>query len=482
MASEKESAGKLSATTKNLLKSIPKVDEFLGWVGEVGDTPTTMVKSSVRELLDNVREAILSGEPMKKVELTREALLPKFKAGLNRKMALNFRTVINATGVVVHTNLGRSLLPDSAMDMITQVGTRYSNLEFDIRTGKRGSRYSLVEGLLCDLTGAEAALVVNNNAAAVLLVLETLAAGKEVIVSRGQLVEIGGSFRVPDVMAKSGAKMVEVGATNRTHLRDYENAITDETAMLLKVHSSNFRMIGFTSEVDLPDLVTLASKKKLLVMEDLGSGSFIDLSVFGLQKEPTVREAIKAGVDVVTFSGDKLLGGPQAGLIVGKRKIIDRIKKNPMNRALRIDKFTLAGLEAVLRLYFDENAAIKTIPTLAMLTMPSDEIKKKANRLLRRIKKDLEDKCKVSLMQTESRVGGGAMPEHGLATWAVALEPLGRTVNELEYNLRVAELPVIGRIEEDKFLLDMRTVADDEIFALAKCLTQAFEEEEEENV
>lgn len=482
MASEKESAGKLSTTTKNLLKSIPKVDEFLGWVGEMADTPTAMVKSSVRELLDNVREAILSGEPMKKMELTREALLPKFKARLSRKMALNFRVVINATGVVVHTNLGRSLLPDSAMDMITQVGTRYSNLEFDIRTGKRGSRYSLIEGLLCELTGAEAALVVNNNAAAVLLVLETLASGKEVIVSRGQLVEIGGSFRIPDVMAKSGAKMIEVGATNRTHLRDYENAVTDETAMLLKVHSSNFRMIGFTSEVDLPDLVSLASQKGLLVVEDLGSGSLVDLSGFGLQKEPTVSEAVKAGVDVVTFSGDKLLGGPQAGLIVGKRKIIEKIKKNPMNRALRIDKFTLAGLEAVLRLYFDEEAALKTIPTLAMLTIPFGEIKKKANRLLRRIKNDLEDKCNVSLMQTESRVGGGAMPEHGLATWAVALEPLKQTVNELESKLRMAELPVIGRIEEDRFLLDMRTVADDEIPVLAECLIQTFEKEEEENV
>lgn len=482
MAKEKDSASKLSTTTKNLLKSIPKVDEFLGWVGDITDTPATMVKSAVRELLDNMREAILSGEPIKKMELTREALLPKFKARLSQKMTLNFRTVINATGVVVHTNLGRSLLPDSAMAMITQVGARYSNLEFDLNTGKRGSRYSLVENLLCELTGAEAALVVNNNAAAVLLVLETLAAGQEVIVSRGQLVEIGGSFRIPDVMAKSGAKMVEVGATNRTHLRDYENAITDETAMLLKVHSSNFRMVGFTAEVDLPDLVSLASKKRLLVMEDLGSGSLIDLSGFGLQKEPTVSEAVKAGVDVVTFSGDKLLGGPQAGLIVGKRKIIEKIKKNPMNRALRIDKFTLAGLEAVLRLYFDEEAALKTIPTLAMLTMPSEEIKKKANRLLRRIKKDLKGKCNVSLMQTESRVGGGAMPEHGLVTWAVTLEPRSQTVNELESNLRAAELPVIGRIEEDRFLLDMRTVADDEIPALTKCLILAFEKEKEEQV
>lgn len=360
------------------------------------------------------------------------------------------------------------------MEMLGRVGARYSNLEFDLNTGKRGSRYSLVEELLCELTGAEAGLVVNNNAAAVLLVLETLAASREVVVSRGQLVEIGGSFRIPDVMTKSGATLVEVGATNRTHLRDYQAAITDNTALLLKVHTSNFKVIGFTSEVSLEELVALAGQHGLPVMEDLGSGCFVDLSRFGLAKEPTVQEVVRAGVDVVTFSGDKLLGGPQAGIILGKRKYIDRIKKNPMNRALRIDKFTLAGLEAILRLYFDEEQALATIPTLAMLSMPLEVIDRRAKRLVRRIRAPLADCCQVTVQATESRVGGGALPEQALASRGVALCPGDRSVNSLEVALREGALPVIGRIENDQFLLDLRTVADDEVVPLARALGAAF--------
>ena len=355
-----------------------------------------------------------------------------------------------------------------------EAGTRYSNLEFDLATGKRGSRYSLVEKLLCDLTGAEAALVVNNNAAAVLLVLDTFAKGREVIVSRGQLVEIGGSFRIPDVMAKSGAKLVEVGATNRTHLRDYEGAINEETAMLLKVHASNFKMVGFTKEVLAEELVELAGRSDLLVMEDLGSGCLIDISRYGLKKEPTVQETVKVGVDVVTFSGDKLLGGPQAGLIVGKRKIIDRIKSNQLNRALRIDKFTLAALETVLRLYYDHETAVAKIPTLAMLTASPEIMGRRAHRLSRRVKKNLARKCTVSVRTTGSRVGGGALPEEELESRAVVLEPLDRTVNELEKALRTSSLPVIGRIEEDRYILDMRTVGDDEIPLVANVLHQVF--------
>ena len=316
--------------------------------------------------------------------------------------------------------------------------------------------------------------MVNNNAAAVLLVLETLAAGREVVVSRGQLVEIGGSFRIPDVMAKSGATLVEVGATNRTHLRDYQAAITDNTAMLLKVHTSNFKVIGFTSEVPLEELVQLAGQHGLPVMEDLGSGCFVDLSKFGLAKEPTVQEVIRAGVDVVTFSGDKLLGGPQAGIILGRRKYIDRIKKNPMNRALRIDKFTLAGLEAILRLYFDEEKALSAIPTLAMLSMPIEAIERRAKRLARRIRTPLADCCQVAVQAIDSRVGGGALPEQALASRGVALRPTGRSVNSLEVALREGALPVIGRIEGDRLLLDMRTVADDEVVPLARALGAAF--------
>jgi L-seryl-tRNA(Ser) seleniumtransferase len=364
------------------------------------------------------------------------------------------------------------------MSNLLQAGAHYTNLEFDLSTGKRGSRYSLVEEIICDLTGAEAALVVNNNAAAVLLVLDTLANGKQVIVSRGQLVEIGGSFRIPDVIAKSGAHLIEVGATNRTHLADYEKAINGETALLLKVHTSNFRIIGFTSEVSAEDLVALARDKGLPVMEDLGSGSLVDLSPFGLPVEPTVQQIVKAGVDVVTFSGDKLLGGPQAGLIVGKKEVIDRIKRNPLNRALRIDKFTLAALETVLRNYYDLDQALTTVPTLKMLTQPVEQIKARAKRLMRRIPKAIVSACSMHLHPTMSRVGGGAMPEHGLQSWAVAFKPTQIPVSTLENALRKLSIPIIGRIEDDSFLLDMRTIADAEVADLAASLRNFFEQGE----
>jgi L-seryl-tRNA(Ser) seleniumtransferase len=468
---------------QDLLRAIPKVDEFLGWVADdnFGEAvplsvtaPLAIVKQAVREVLAWRREAILLGDLTDSKDLGKDSLLSSFSQLLSEKMQPNFRTLINATGVVVHTNLGRSLLPDSAVQSIAEVGAHYSNLEFDLRTGKRGSRYSLVEEILCDLTGAEAALVVNNNAAAVFLVLGTLAAGREVIVSRGQLVEIGGSFRIPDVMAKSGALLVEVGATNRTHLRDYEQAITAQTAMLLKVHTSNYRMIGFTSEVPLVEMASLARAHGLMSMEDLGSGCLVDLSPFGLCNEPTVGEVVSSGVDVVTFSGDKLLGGPQAGLVVGKKDIIAQIKKNPLNRALRIDKFTLAGLEATLRLYYDHQSAFEKIPTLAMLSAPIESIVKKARRLIRQIKEALAEYCYVYSLNTCSKVGGGAMPEQDLPTQAVALKPFKITVNELEEGLRKQALPVIGRIENDQFILDMRTVSDKEVTLLAQCLKDFF--------
>jgi L-seryl-tRNA(Ser) seleniumtransferase len=464
----------LSAAAQKLLREIPKVDEFLGWLEGQGHDIGQQAKISVRGVLEDCRAAILAGQLTVKKELGLANLHRLFKERFKERTAPNFRGVINATGVVIHTNLGRSVLPDAAMAMISRVGSGYSNLEFDLNTGKRGSRYSLVEEILCELTGAEAGLVVNNNAAAVLLCLDTLAKGHEVIVSRGQLVEIGGSFRIPDVMTRSGARLVEVGATNRTHLRDYENAITSETAMFLKVHTSNYRMIGFSSEVPLTEMVELAGRHDLPVMEDLGSGSLLDLSRFGLLKEPTVGEVVKAGADVVTFSGDKLLGGPQAGIIVGRRQIIDRIKKNPMTRALRIDKFTLAGLEAVLRLYYDEDIALAKIPTLAMLTLSEEQLASKARRLSRRLKKALEGKCRLTMIKTNSRVGGGAMPEQDLPTTAVALQPEGISVNELEELLRKGDSPVIGRIENDLFLLDMRTVADREIASLADIILQIF--------
>lgn len=471
--SESSKSEVYSDSIKKKLRAIPKVDECLGWIEEHVEAPKAFVKAAVRELLANERDEILAGAGRKIEDLTKKVLVPELKKRVEAKMAPNFRTVINATGVIIHTNMGRSLLPPEAMAGLATVGSRYSNLEFDLATGKRGSRYSLVEDLLCELTGAEAGLVVNNNAAAVLLVLDTLAKGKEVIVSRGQLVEIGGSFRIPAVMEKSGATLVEVGATNRTHLEDYEGAITEETSLLLKVHMSNYRIIGFTSEVPLEDLAKLGKKHKIAVMDDLGSGSLVDLSQFGLEKEPTVQEAVRSGADVITFSGDKLLGGPQAGLIVGRKKIIDRIKKNPLNRALRIDKFTLAGLEAVFRLYVDEDKK-QTIPTLAIMGMPLDVIDRRAKRLIRRVKKILGDHCDMGIENTESRVGGGAMPEQGPPSKAVFLKPNKMKLSALESKLREAPVPIIGRVEHERMLLDMRTVADDEVILMAQTLCSVF--------
>lgn len=475
MEAGKNKKVKPSNTAKQLLlRTIPQVDEVLQWLLPHTDAPMFLKKQAVREQLETLRQNILAGKKVEERDLSEKKLIAVILKQLQSKESPNFKRVINATGVVIHTNLGRSILPDCARKLLVEVGTRYSNLEFDLTSGQRGSRFSHVEQLLCDLTGAEAALVVNNNAAAVLLVLDTLAHGREVIVSRGQLVEIGGSFRIPEVMAKSGAKMVEVGATNRTHLKDYEGAISEETSMLLKVHASNFKMVGFTKEVSTEDLVELAGRNKLLVMEDLGSGCLIDLSMYGLRKEPTVQETVKAGVDVITFSGDKLLGGPQAGLIVGKRKIIESIKRNQLSRALRIDKFTLAALETVLRLYYDHDTVVANIPTLAMLSATTETMGRRAQRLARRIKKGLVGKCTISVKVTGSRVGGGALPEEELESRAVVLEPLDRSVNELEKGLRLSRLPIIGRIEENRYILDMRTVGDDEVPLIAAILGQVF--------
>jgi L-seryl-tRNA(Ser) seleniumtransferase len=458
-----------------LLRNLPKVDECIAVLMSnlEGEVPQRIIKTVVQETIDSERNAILKGCHKDK-ELSLGEWCAIFKDNIAKKMLPNFRRVINGTGVVIHTNLGRSILSKESTDRLAQAGGYYSNLEFDLETGKRGSRYSLVEELLCYLTGAEAALVVNNNAAAVLIALDTLTKNKETIVSRGQLVEIGGSFRIPDVMAKSGARLVEVGATNRTHLYDYEKAISEETALLLRVHTSNFRIIGFTSEVSAEDMVALARNNGLATMEDLGSGSLIDFSRFGFPKEPTVQEIVRAGVDVVTFSGDKLLGGPQAGIIVGKKDIISRIKKNPLNRALRIDKFTLASLESVLREYLDVEKALKNVPTLRMLTISTEELKKRAQRLVRRLTRMLGQRCRAFIAPTVSRVGGGALPEFSIDSWAIVLEPATMTLNAFEKKLRHLSIPIIGRIENDRFFLDIRTLQEQEFGELVKLLDELF--------
>jgi len=458
-----------------LLRSLPKVDEILGELSVVLTPPAShfLIKKAIHSVLDSERQAILAGQVEIK-EKSRKEWLEVIKDVICRLQAVNLRRVIKCTGVVIHTNLGRSILSKEATAQLRLAGGHYTNLEFNLDNGKRGSRYSLVEDIICDLTGAEAAIVVNNNAAAVLLALDTLASGSEVIVSRGQLVEIGGSFRIPDVMAKSGAQLVEVGATNRTHLYDYENAITGRTSLLLRVHTSNFRIIGFTSEVSASDMVVLAEQHGLFTMEDLGSGCLVDLSPYGFPKEPTVQEIVSTGVDIVTFSGDKLLGGPQAGIIVGKKAVVDKIKNNPLNRALRIDKFTIASLENVLREYYDFEGAISHIPTLTMLTADISELKKRALKIRRRLHyKNISD-CTFKTVSTVSMVGGGAFPEYNLASWAIELIPHSIKISQLERDLRDLDIPVIGRIEKERYLLDVRTIQEDDISDLVGSLLSLF--------
>jgi L-seryl-tRNA(Ser) seleniumtransferase len=347
------------------------------------------------------------------------------------------------------------------------ISKTYSNLEYDLDLGERGSRYSHVEETLCRLSGAESALVVNNNAGAVLLALNTMAEGREVVVSRGELVEIGGAFRIPDVMKRSGVLLKEVGTTNRTHLSDYQEAIGSQTALLLKVHASNFRVMGFTSSVPLPDLVQLGRQYDIRVMDDLGSGCLLDLTQYGLEKEPTVQEAIATGADVVTFSGDKLLGGPQAGIILGKRNLLDQVKINPLTRALRIDKLTLAALESTLLLYLDQKIAMREIPTLRMLSLDIGKLKRRGRRLLKGLSEGIKKEATLALREDVSQVGGGALPLQELPTMVLAIKTFHVSVNGLEENLRKGDPPIISRISKDELVLDMRTVFDEEIPLLA---------------
>jgi L-seryl-tRNA(Ser) seleniumtransferase len=452
---------------QHLLRRLPGVDHLLLAADDepaLQSIPKRVVTRAIRETLENLRGRIRSqeGSPAESV-LTPDALMASVIQRATQLQSYNLKRVINATGVVVHTNLGRSCLAQEAIDHMVAMAARYSNLEFNIEAGRRGSRYSAVEALLCELSGAEAAIAVNNNAGAVLLCLDTLARGKEVVISRGELVEIGGSFRIPDVMARSGAVLKEVGTTNRTHLRDYQQAVTTATGLLLKVHASNYAIVGFTTAVGLAEMVALGRQLNLPVMEDLGSGNFIDLTQYGLAAEPTVQSSVAAGVDVVTFSGDKLLGGPQSGLIVGRREILERIRANPLTRALRIDKLTLAALEATLRLYRDEAQAVRRIPTLRMLLCQRTEIEDRARRLAEGLQDLREPRLSVTLCDLTSRAGGGALPLMDLPSCCVGIALAGQSPNRIETALRTGRPPIIGRIENDLYIIDPRTLQDDEL-------------------
>lgn len=448
-----------------ILKKLPKVDSVLLEVLENSDfdsIPRSVILKAIRETIDQARAKILQADEQSIEEIDEQGLINEIMAKSHKAMKPNLIPLVNATGVVIHTNLGRSQLCREALDNIQRVAKGYSNLEFNIDTGKRGIRYAAVEEIICEISGAEAAMVVNNNAAAVMLCLDTLAKGKEAIVSRGELVEIGGSFRIPDVMTKSGAVLREVGTTNRTHLRDYEAVINENTALILKVHTSNFAVIGFTSDVPLKELSELGKNRNIPVMEDLGSGTFIDFSKYGMVYEPTVQESVASGADIVTFSGDKLLGGPQAGIIVGRKEIIAEIRKNQMTRALRIDKMTLAGLEATLRLYRDEKEAMARIPTLRMLTMPVETIEAKAYGLKSELETIADPDLSLKIIAISSKAGGGSLPAQNLPSRGIGLSIKGLSASRIENEMRRNDPPVIGRIEEDIFIMDARTIEPDE--------------------
>jgi L-seryl-tRNA(Ser) seleniumtransferase len=464
---------------QQVLRKIPRVDEILSR-SQIVDLlkvyPRHVVIEAIRKGLGRLRGEILRKQDLSQLEdafFSFENLYPLFQKEIDLQIQPRLRRVINATGVVIHTNLGRAPLPSSAIKHLMEVSKTYSNLEYDLELGERGDRYTHVEENLCRLSGAESALVVNNNAGAVLLVLNTLAEGKEVIVSRGELVEIGGAFRIPDVMKRSGALLREVGTTNRTHFNDYQKAIGPHTALFLKVHTSNFRVMGFTSEVSLQDLVQLGKEHQLPVVDDLGSGCLVDLTQYGLEKEPTVQETIKTGVDTVTISGDKLLGGPQAGIILGKKHFLDLFKANPLTRALRIDKLTLAALESTLLLYPDEKRAMEEIPVLSMLSLDTRKLKRRGKQLLKRLSRMTIERVTFSLKEDVSQVGGGALPLQELPTMAVAIKPLHLSVNSLEENLRKGDPPIISRISKEELILDMRTVFDEEIPVLAAGIEKA---------
>ena len=445
-------------TKQDMLRQLPGVDILLDKAerdSRFADMPRGLVLDSIRAALDQTRQAILKEQ---EADVSEPSLMDAAARLAQQKNAPNLVPVINATGVVLHTNLGRALLSQDALDNIRTISGSYSNLELNIDTGKRGLRYSAVEELICELTGAESAIAVNNNAGAVFLALNTLAAGTEVVVSRGELVEIGGSFRVPDVMSKSGCCLKEVGTTNRTHAKDYRNAVTEHTGLFLKVHTSNYKIEGFTKSVGLDEMAELGKELGIAVMEDLGSGTFVDFSKFGLPAEPVVADSIASGADVVTFSGDKLLGGPQAGIIAGKKEALDQIKSNPLTRALRIDKMTLAALEATLRLYRDPAKAMEEIPTLRMLTMDFDTIAQRADQWQADLAARCKDQAVIATADLNSRPGGGSFPELVLPTRCLTVKPAKLSVTRLERAMREQTPAVIGRIENDQYVIDPRTV------------------------
>lgn len=442
--------------SKHLLSQIPAINKILllDEIKELMNTYTEVaIKSAIKQYIEEVKQAILNEELIEVPSLSK--IVGEVARIVEKEDKNSLRRVINATGTILHTNLGRSLLSEKIKENIESVAFNYSNLEFDIDNKKRGSRYVHLIDIIKKLTDAEDVLVVNNNAAAVLLTLNTLVKDQEIIVSRGELVEIGGAFRIPEIIKLSGGVPVEVGTTNKTHLKDYENAISEETGALLKVHTSNYKILGFTESVSNEEISYLARENELVSINDLGSGQFVDFSKFGLPYEPTVKEILDSGIDIVTFSGDKLLGGPQAGIIVGKKKYIEKMKKNQLTRALRVDKMTLASLEATLKLYLDEKEALEHIPTLHMISLSKERLFGKADVLKTKLSSLDFD---IRIEEDKAEVGGGSYPASYLESVAVKLTHRKLHATEIERRLLEVEIPIITRIKDNSIILDMRTL------------------------
>ncbi len=449
----------------NLLRELPSVDRVLTHPAAaplLERFSRPFVTETLRGLIDDLRQAIKSGHDLPPDRLQDEFIITDLEKKLVRASRAGMVRVVNASGTILHTNLGRALLSEAAAEAVERVARHPVNLEFDLQQGKRGQREGAIESLLRELTGAEAAAVVNNNAAAVLLGLNSMAEGKNVIASRGELIEIGGSFRIPEVMAKSGAVLREVGTTNRTHPRDYDEAIDENTGLLLKVHTSNYRVVGFSTEVELKDLVAIGRERGVPVMEDLGSGALVDLSELGLPREPLVAERVALGADVVTFSGDKILGGPQAGLVAGTRSWIERMNRNPLKRALRCDKLTLAALEATLRSYVQSPDLRTEIPTLRAFSRPLDALEEDGRRVLPLLRARLGPDYEVELVDSTCQIGSGALPTEEIPSKGIAVRGRDMSAEQVARVFRSAEPPVIGRIKSDRFILDLRSAGDPE--------------------
>ncbi|GJH01243.1 L-seryl-tRNA(Sec) selenium transferase [Paraburkholderia terrae] len=472
------SGNQLNRDTRALLARVPAVERVLSSAQAqplIDEYGRTQVVDAIRAAADSLRRDLLAGTTFDESFSLETKLIDDASRTLAARARPHLRAVFNLTGTVLHTNLGRALLPDEAVRAVIEALTRPMNLEFDLATGSRGDRDDLIDELICELTGAEAATVVNNNAAAVLLTLSALASKKEVVVSRGELVEIGGAFRIPDIMSRAGAKLREIGTTNRTHLKDYDEAINARTALLMKVHCSNYAIEGFTKSVSVDEVAQLAHARGLPMAVDLGSGTLVDLAQFGLPTEPIVRETVEAGADLVTFSGDKLLGGPQAGLIVGRAELIRKIKKHPLKRALRVGKLTLAALEPVLQLYRAPELLRERLTTLRLLTRPAVDMQEQASRLQAVLQRTLGEAYSVTAEPMMSQIGSGALPVDQLPSFGLAMRNAagkrgGRALMKLEEALRALPRPVLGRIADDALRLDLRCLeAADEATFVAQC-------------